>query len=335
MSAAGIRYDHLIAMSDDIGLFEHAKYTVPRTEHGYCVDDVARGLIVVVREPEPDDQLRALARVYLRFIAEAQSYDGRFCNRRGADGEWHDEPSSRDWWGRALWALGTTVARSEELADEAQALFDRSVTLRSSWLRPMTFAALGAAEVLSVRPEHRSARALLCAAAQRIAVPSVEGEWPWPESRLQYANAALPQVLMAAGSLLDEPHWQEQGLAMLEWLVTVETRGEHLSVTPVGGWVLGEARPGFDQQPIEVAALADACAVAFGLTANPLWSHTLERCAQWFDGVNDVGVALWNPADGSGCDGLERLGRNENCGAESTLSMLATFQQVSRSLAVT
>ena len=43
---------------------------------------------------------------------------------------------------------------------------------------------------------------------------------------------------------------------------TLETLGDHLSVTPVAGWGPGEPRPGFDQQPIEAAAIADACARA-------------------------------------------------------------------------
>jgi hypothetical protein len=36
---------------------------------------------------------------------------------------------------------------------------------------------------------------------------------------------------------------------------------------------------------------------------------------------------------GGGYDGLERLGRNENQGAESTLALLSTFQLARRSTA--
>ena len=124
----------------------------------------------------------------------------------------------------------------------------------------------------------------------------------------------------------------EDGLVLLRWLVETETRGDHLSVTPVGGWARGEARPGFDQQPIEVAALADAAARAFAVTGDGYWSDALLRCAAWFSGANDVGVALVDADEGSSCDGLERHGRNENRGAESTLAVLTTFQQASRIL---
>jgi hypothetical protein len=163
-----------------------------------------------------------------------------------------------------------------------------------------------------------------------IGSPGSDQGWPWPEPRLHYANAALAEVMLAAGSLLDEPGWVGDGLLMLTWLVDLETTDGHLSVTPVGGWARGERRPGFDQQPIEVAALADACALALDLTSDPLWADAVERCARWFEGANDAGVALVDHAHAGSCDGLERDGRNENQGAESTLAMLATFQHAGR-----
>ena len=109
----------------------------------------------------------------------------------------------------------------------------------------------------------------------------------------------------------------------------VETTGHHVSVTPVGGWARGEPRPGFDQQPLEVAALADACALAFDLTSDRSWARIVRSCASWFEGDNDIGIALTG-SSGGGCDGLEKHGRNENQGAESTLAMLSTFQQARR-----
>ena len=47
-------FDHLERLTDDRGLFEHALHAVPRREHGYCVDDAARGLVVVCHEPAPE-----------------------------------------------------------------------------------------------------------------------------------------------------------------------------------------------------------------------------------------------------------------------------------------
>ncbi|MDQ2758232.1 MAG: glycosyltransferase, partial [Actinomycetota bacterium] len=154
-----------------------------------------------------------------------------------------------------------------------------------------------------------------------------------PEPRLRYANAALPEVLLAAGSLLEvpeAPRWTEQGLTLLTWLVEQETRGDHLSVVPTGGWAAGEPRPGFDQQPIEVAALADAAARALDVTGDPVWHDLVGRCAAWFAGANDSGVDLRDPETGGGYDGLEPGGHNENEGAESTIALISTLQQAQR-----
>ncbi len=326
-----VSYSHLYRLSDGGGLFEHARLAEPRPEHGYCVDDIARGLIVIAREPERTERLTGLADFYLWLVADAQSADGRFHNRRGLDLRWTDEPSLEDCWGRALWGLGTAAARLPVGSDAAQLAlthFEVSVGQRSGWLRAMTFAALGAAEVLSRHPDHAGARSLLADAAAMITVPN--GSWPWPEPRLRYANAALPETLLAAGSLLDDPTTLARGLAMLEWLLDIETTDEHLSMTPVGGWVTGEPRPGFDQQPIEVATLADACFRAYELTGDPQWKHGLLRCEAWFLGHNDTGISLVNQQSGGGYDGLERRGRNENQGAESTMAMISTFQLTHR-----
>ncbi len=342
-----ISLTHLQRMSDDIGLFEHARHSYPRIEHGYCVDDVARGLIVTAREAGHADALpattarteaqnahdrtaRELSRLYLDFLTEAQEYDGRMRNRRNAIGDWTDSPMLHDAWGRALWGLGTAVAKCAQLADEALTVFERSAHQSSPFSRSMAFAALGAAEVLSVIPDHRQSINLLHAALFEIGIPSERPEWQWPEERLTYANACVAEVVIAAGELLHEPRYVMRGITMLDWLVQVETKDGHISVTPVGGWYHDEPRPGFDQQPIEVAALAEAAARAYGLTRDPHWANVVRMCADWFDGDNDSKTPMADHVHGAGFDGLERDGRNENCGAESTIAMLSTFQQARR-----
>jgi hypothetical protein len=327
MNDSEISFRHVLRLTDDVGIFEHADGSVPRRHLGYCLDDAARALVVVAREPEPDPSLTHLAGRYLEFVSGAQSPDGRFHNRLGLDRLWHDEASVADWWGRALWGLGTAAARLPDAIARRRATerFALSARWRSPHRRSMAFAALGAAEILSASPDDDGARSLLEAAAQTIGRPTV-GRWPWPEPRLTYANAALPEALLAAGEHLDDAQVLDDGLALLGWLVDVETRDGHLSVTPVGGWTLGERRPGFDQQPIEAAALADGCARAFRLTGDPCWAETVERAKSWFLGDNDAGTSLCAPDTGGGYDGLHPRGCNTNQGAESTLAMLATMQ---------
>jgi hypothetical protein len=322
-------FRHLLRITDHVGLLEHAEGVVPRRDHGYCVDDVARGLLVVCREPSPRDELVILARRYLYFLAQAQAPDGRFRNRLGYDRRWHDQPDTGDWWGRALWGLGTAAAwgPTEGIRAESLARFESGAQVRSEWPHAMAFAALGAAELLRDSPDHPGALSLLADAVKVIGEPPSDAAWPWPAPRLSYANASIAEAVIVAGWKLGSDPVLRNGLRMLEWLLAGETRNGHLSVVPTGGWGPGETRPGFDQQPIEVAALADACVRAAEVTGDTAWLGGLGMCVAWFLGDNDAMIPMLDARTGGGCDGLSRTSRNRNQGAESTLAMISVLQQ--------
>jgi hypothetical protein len=94
---AGLPLTHLRAMTDEHGLFEHARGDQPRRELGYCVDDVARGLAVTAREDGESDAAAALTDCYLRFVESAVAEDGRVHNRMSPHGRWTDAPGTGDW----------------------------------------------------------------------------------------------------------------------------------------------------------------------------------------------------------------------------------------------
>jgi hypothetical protein len=190
----------------------------------------------------------------------------------------------------------------------------------------MAFAALGAAEVLTVDPRHVPARSLLTDAITTIGPIGGDASWPWPEARLTYANAVLPDALLAAGQLLERPDLVEDGLTMLRFLLDRETVGGHLSPTGVGGSGPGDVTPSFDQQPIEVATMADACARAEAVTGDTGWRRGIELAAGWFLGTNDVDTVMWDAETGGGYDGLHAGGVNLNEGTESSLALITTLQ---------
>jgi len=327
------RFEHLLGLSDSTGVFEHAKGTVVRREHGYCTDDVARALVVLMREPERPPQLERLAETCLTFLEQAQLPDGRFRNRRCASGGWLDGAGPDDSTGRALWAAGeaAAAATTREQRARARRLLEGGAGFRSRFPRANAFAVLGAVALLAAAPaQPAAAHALLGAAAAGLGSVSRDRGRPWPEPRLAYANAVLADARIAAGAELADDGLLEEGLRLLEWLVGVETRGEHFSFTPVGGWAPAEPRPGFDQQPIEAATMADACARAFDATGDPIWADRVQLAAAWFLGRNDVGVPLLDARTGGCKDGLERDGVNENEGAESTIALIGALQQARR-----
>jgi hypothetical protein len=322
------RWDHVFRLSDDTGLLEHARNAIARREHGYCVDDVSRGLLVACREPRPAPELIRHAEQYLAFLTHAQGPDGAFRNRLTYHREWLDEPSLGDWWGRALWGLGTAAARGATgwIRREAMNAYRQGVHCRSPWPRAMAFAGLGAAEVLRADPHDRDSTRLLGDAATVIGVPGSDRDWVWPERELTYANPALAEVVIATGDLLGDEGLLTEGLRMLAWLCEMQEHHGHLSTVPVGGWRPGEDRHRYDQQPIEAAATADACATAAAVTGDERWDAPLFQSIAWFLGDNDTGSVMYDP-DTSGCyDGLTADGPNLNQGAESTLALVATLQ---------
>ena len=328
-SDSDMNFQHLLAISDSRGVFEHCQGGRPRIEHGYCVDDVARALILLERVGDLPEDLDRLAWVCMDFLADAQVDDGRVINRCDVRGNWFGEPEVRDHWGRAVWAWGTCAGRSTDVERAARSIsaFIRSARLRSPFLRSMAFAALGAGEVLRVAPDFATARDLLHDATQMIA-PATSAAWPWPERRLTYANAVIPHVLILGGQYSGDDSLVNRGLDLLEWLLDLQLQDGHLSLIPAGGWEASEPLPAFDQQPIEVATLVDACIAAYEVTMDPAWLLAARQGALWFIGENDKGLWMHDPISGGGFDGLTEDGFNGNRGAESTLAFLSTIQQV-------
>lgn len=326
------RYDHLARLTTPRGLYEHAMGTTPRPEHGMCVDDVARALVVTSRAADQTPEVASMSRTYLAFLLDALSPDGRMHNRHDGVARWLDEPSTDDHWGRALWAFGTAAASSldPDVAAGARRGAGQALRARSAHPRAMAYAALGAVELLAIAPTDLAARRLLHDARLVLPTTTTGGPWPWPYEQLTYANAVLPEAMIAVGRALYDEDLRHDGLRLLGWLEDEQTVDGHLSVVPAGGRRQGERGPAFDQQPIEVSALAEAARTALAATRDPRWSELLARCAAWFEGDNDGHLALRDPATGGGYDGLEDGSVNQNQGAESTLAWLATSQLARR-----
>ena len=327
---AGMILRHLSRLTTDHGVFEHCLGGEPRVEHGYCVDDAARALVVLLRSQLEDPLAARLMDVYFRFLGDAQVPDGRVINRRAVDGSWHGSPSTDDHWGRAIWAWGTAVHRSRDVATVASAYdsFCRSAKWSSLNLRSMVFASLGAAEVLEVFPGNAAAQHLLIRTMKMLEA-SENAMRQWPEPRLTYANAAIPEAMMLIGDCLNVPELAKRGRSSLEWLWELQHIAGRLSVVPHGGWVPGDSLPAFDQQPIEVAALVDACLTAYDLTSDPAWMERAIVGRRWYEGHNDQGILMYDPESGGGFDALTPTGRNENMGAESTIAYLSVEQRTS------
>jgi glycosyltransferase involved in cell wall biosynthesis len=319
----------LARMSDDVGILQHAVHSIPDRNHGYCIDDNARALMVVVRR---DDEMSAkFAPIFAAFIQHGWNRElRRFRNFMSYDRQWLEPYGSDDSNGRTLWALGMAATRSSlpAIRDWALQLFEETAVFSDQLTAPRAkaFAALGGLELLQKRPKHDLARWLIGqSTSQLMCLHSrfARDGWEWFEPELAYDNARLSEVLIRGGMALGEEALIERGVATFDWLTAHQTSPRGI-FRPVGchGFCRPYALPlAFDQQPVEAAATVDAAASAFGATGDAKWQRTANQAFAWFFGDNDAGVPLADARDGSCFDGLMATGINRNQGAESILSL--------------
>jgi hypothetical protein len=340
LDLAEIKLDHLEVLTDDTGIYQHARFNVPRRDHGYCTDDNARALMVAVRAADHvvDSArlpVRLLAGRYLSFLEHALNEEtGRFRNFLSFDRRWLDEAGSEDCHGRALWALGATEGRSKVLghASLAAELFQRALpaVLEFSSPRGWAYSLLGIHEHLSRFSGDSQTKRIRDELASRLFdgwQQTASDDWPWIDEVVTYANGRLVEALLLSGRWTFREEMVQQALRSLSWLIDVQTSPKgHFEPVGCNGWYPRSGQKAFfDQQPIEAAGMIDACLEAYRVTKDRSWSKRAQWCFGWFLGDNNLRQPICNERTGGSCDALTPDGLNANQGAESTISWLMSL----------
>jgi glycosyltransferase involved in cell wall biosynthesis len=335
---------HLLAMTDDTGILQHAIFSVPNTREGYTTDDNARALIVSTLLDKSETragrcEYSNLSHRYLSFLWLAfHPETGRFRNFLGYDRKWLEDVGSDDSHGRALWSLGTVLGYSGNagLRGAAGRLFEAAVpaTLKFTSPRAWAFSILGMQAYLDWFPGDRAIQGVRNALANRlldIYERSHSETWKWFEKSLSYSNARLSQALILAGWRSDNQRMIEAGMDSLKWLVTEQHRDDEDIFVPIGShgfYLEGNEKARFDQQPVEACATVAACMEVYRLTKESPWLEEARKAFRWFLGKNDLQVPLYDAQTGGCRDGLHPDRVNENQGAESTLSFLMALLEM-------
>jgi glycosyltransferase involved in cell wall biosynthesis len=335
---------HLLKMTDDTGILQHAIFSMPNTREGYTTDDNARALIVSVlvnENPEYSDhrEFPNLSYRHLSFLWLAFHHDsGRFRNFLDYDRRWLEIFGSDDSHGRALWSLGKVLGVSKDsgLRGAAGRLFEAAVPAVLTFTSPRAWAysILGLQAYLDWFPGDRVIQGVRNELANRlldIYVRSHSETWKWFERSLSYANARLSQALILAGWRSDNQRMIEAGMDSLKWLVTEQHHDDKNIFVPIGSngfYIEGSEKARFDQQPVEACATVSACLEVYRLTEESQWLEEARKAFSWFLGKNDLQVPLYDAVTGGCRDGLHPDRVNENQGAESTLSFLMALLEM-------
>lgn len=332
---------HLHRLTDDTSIIQHAKFSIPHRDHGYCIDDTARALLLLTQMQrhrfDLSPQTRSLISVYLAFIAHAwEPKSNRFHNFMSYDRKWLDKVGSEDSHGRTLQALGACVRFGVhvELTTELF-LYAMHVAGDLKYPRSWAFALMGLRDFV-IATDHHEAKAIQRDLFERLVAtyranssefstdPDVDkNSWLWFEDMATYDNPILPQAMIVTADQLGDEAVLEMGLRSLKWLFDRQVIGDRF--VPIGcqGWLKksGE-RALYDQQPLEPGSMVLACTSAWHVTNDDVWHRRARLAFDWFMGKNLIGKALYDPETGGCCDGMHDGSLNANRGAESLLMFL-------------
>jgi glycosyltransferase involved in cell wall biosynthesis len=336
-----LKLNHLSRMTDSTGIFQHAIFSLPNFSEGYCTDDNARAFILSVLLEELGENpelIQTVASTYAAFLYHAfDTKTKRFHNYMSFDRRWLDDHGSEDCQGRALWALGVGMGRSQFRSFQMMAgqLFALALPALTEFTSPRAwaFGLIGIHEYLRrLKGDSlvNQTRETLTRRLTELFGRNAKPDWSWFEEALSYDNAKLAHALIVSGSATGQRPVLDCGLQALRWLTEMEVsdKGHFRPIGSNGFYRRGGLRANFDQQPIEAHATVSACLEAFRATSDFWWYEQAQRAFDWFIGWNDLGQELYSSESGGCRDGLHVDRVNGNQGAESTLAFLLSLAEL-------
>lgn len=330
--------DHIRRLTDDTGIFQHAKFGIPNLKDGYCLDDNARALLMVLmvyRETKSTVALN-MASIYMSYIYYMQNANGTFRNFLSFSRAFLDETGSEDSFSRTIWALGYLLAHppndayyqtGKEIFFNAAPNFERLQSIRA-----ISNTIVGISYYLEKNPNDQDMTGTLRSLTTKLINhydKNSDHEWKWFESLLAYDNGMIPLALLHSAEILEDTRIKETAMESMNFLTEITLNQGFLSVVGNEKWYKkGEERSIFAQQPIDALAMVLMYHQAFRLTKNKEYLNKLFTCFMWFLGENDIGMSLLDFETKGCCDGIESSGVNRNQGAESTLAYLISHTTV-------
>lgn len=333
---------HVQRLTDDTGIVQHAKYGIPNLKEGYCLDDNARALIMVIQAWQQNKSKAALELlpVYLSYIQYMQCDDGNFRNFLSFRREYLDEVGTEDSFGRTVWSLGYLIsnAPNNSYREFAKELFDKSVPhfRQLKHLRGLGNTIIGLTNYLKAHPYDEGIVRELNQLAEPLKAAYRHHRtdtWHWFEEKMTYDNAILPLALFSHYQTTQDQESFEIAMESMNYLTANTMENGYLNPVGNDGWLFkGKDMALYDQQAIETMAMVLMYFKAYEITHDLIYIKQMYLSYQWFLGENSIRLPLYD-YETKGCgDGLQTNGVNRNQGAESTLAYWISHLTVLKAL---
>jgi glycosyltransferase involved in cell wall biosynthesis len=329
---------HINRLTDDTGIIQHAKFGIPNLKEGYCLDDNARALLMVLMTYRQMKDKRALelSPIYLSYIHYMQNSNGTFRNFLSFSRNYLDELGSEDSFGRTIWALGYLLGNAPNDAYYQTGkliFFNAAVHFESlESIRGIANTMIGICYYLKNNPSDDSMTERLRNLANKLIKQYEDNEsenWKWFESLLAYDNGILPLSLLHASKLLNNDKVTSIAISSMDFLTKNTFNDNYLSIIGNEKWYKKDGvRSLYAQQPIDAMSMVLMFHQAFHVTKDKEYLNKLYTSFLWFLGENDLRMSLFDFETQGCCDGFESFGINRNQGAESSLAYLISHLTV-------
>lgn len=316
---------HFTIMMGPHGLFQHATIREPLLSEGYCTDDNARAIQMLVRltslvSSNEKLKIREFFERCWQFLREAQIRPGYFYNFRDAKGKWLPQGTaeSEDMYARIIRALAEVLRSSKysnyhnEASTMLQPLRKRAADMRAPRFR---------AEYLIATEDMLNADTKASLALVRLWEDNASNDWLWFEPTMTYANALFPHGLLCVlKNGLDE-HMEAILHNSAQFLIHSTIRDGIFIPIGSNGWYPKGGKPSSDnQQAIEAGTMLDFLIDYQAAYPDKVHKEDIAAVYFWFFGKNTNEIVMADEETGACLDGIFLSGPNLNNGAESMLA---------------
>ncbi|MBD3300581.1 MAG: glycosyltransferase [Candidatus Moranbacteria bacterium] len=332
-SLPSINLKHINKLTDDFGIIQFAKFSEPKIQSGYTVDDNARALILscLFYKKTKKNKILNLIKIYLNFLHF--TYDertGYFKNYVKQNKEFDEKTNNKedpeDQTARAFYALSRLTSIKEipvEFRNKANLLIEKIVKKNNTFSHSRSIAFLIKGYYYFNSQKHQKKVNTLSKILIKRFKQNYNAKWKWFENQFSYANATIPEALILSYLVNGKKQNLLIGRQATDFLLKNCSYKNCYTAMSYSCWYKKDKRRAIkDQQPEDTCATIELLKSLYQATGEKKYKKQAFKIFNWFLGDNNLRQFVYDHTTGGCYDGINKKEVNLNQGAESTISYL-------------